>query len=204
MADYHSLSIPERIVKEWYERGTNEKEALFKFVSYWIVFNQLYNYGIENLDDYSETRRIQFFCRDHIDVLADIIDFDTPYLDEMKSSPVIDGTAIVDLENKDGDEKAIAIELFKKMSNRRSDRDSVKKRCSWIASDYIRIRDNSTREDTRIISLFMTMYRVRCNLFHGMKRPNAERDYNLVRDSATILEECLPALMVDTFGRSTW
>ena len=128
MADYHSFSIPERIVKEWYERGTNEQEVFFKFVSYWIVLNQLCNYGVENFTEVYETTRIRNFCRKHNDVLVSIIDFNASYIDEMKSDPVIEGTAYVDFENKDGHERAIANELFEKMSNRRSDIDLLRRR----------------------------------------------------------------------------
>lgn len=48
----------------------------------------------------------------------------------------------------------------------------------------------------RMKSLFLTMYQVRCNLFHGSKSPYNERDLQLVKSSAEILENylkvCLP------------
>lgn len=43
--------------------------------------------------------------------------------------------------------------------------------------------------------LLMTLYRVRCNLFHGSKSLLNERDQQLVRASADILEGFLKALL---------
>ena len=46
-------------------------------------------------------------------------------------------------------------------------------------------------------SLLLTMYCVRCNLFHGSKSLRCQRDQDLVRDSATILGGYLKALLED-------
>ena len=43
--------------------------------------------------------------------------------------------------------------------------------------------------------LLMTLYRVRCNLFHGSKSLMVERDQALVRASANVLEGYLRVLM---------
>ena len=43
--------------------------------------------------------------------------------------------------------------------------------------------------------LLMTLYRVRCNLFHGSKSLLNERDQQLVRASAVILEGFLKVLL---------
>ena len=46
-------------------------------------------------------------------------------------------------------------------------------------------------------SLLMSLYQVRCNLFHGSKSLRIERDRDLVRASANILEKYLEALLKD-------
>lgn len=46
----------------------------------------------------------------------------------------------------------------------------------------------------RINALFMTMYQVRCNLFHGQKNPESSRDRELVESTAIILEHYIGAI----------
>ena len=56
----------------------------------------------------------------------------------------------------------------------------------------------SLKEDdglTRLTSLFLTIYQVRCNLFHGSKSLHIERDVELVRSSAVILEGYLKSVL---------
>ena len=45
----------------------------------------------------------------------------------------------------------------------------------------------------RMIALFLTIYQVRCNLFHGSKSLRIERDVSLVRAASVILEGYLKA-----------
>ncbi len=52
------------------------------------------------------------------------------------------------------------------------------------------------KKDNSITDLFLTMYQVRCNLFHGSKSIHSERDISLVRASAEILEGYLKALLL--------
>ena len=59
----------------------------------------------------------------------------------------------------------------------------------------------SLRHDSgekRVESLLITIYHVRCNLFHGSKHLYVERDRNLVRSSAIIMEGYLKALLLDS------
>lgn len=51
------------------------------------------------------------------------------------------------------------------------------------------------KKDRSITDLFLTMYQVRCNLFHGSKSIYRDRDIALVRASAEILEGYLKALL---------
>lgn len=43
----------------------------------------------------------------------------------------------------------------------------------------------------KLISLFMMIYQVRCNLEHGQKSPNRDRDIELCRCAAAIVSEVL-------------
>ncbi len=47
----------------------------------------------------------------------------------------------------------------------------------------------------RIVSLMLTIYQVRCNLFHGSKSLHVNRDIELVHASAEILEGYLKAVL---------
>lgn len=49
----------------------------------------------------------------------------------------------------------------------------------------------------RLESLFLTIYQVRCNLFHGSKSLHIDRDIQLVRAASIILENYLKALLVN-------
>lgn len=57
-------------------------------------------------------------------------------------------------------------------------------------------RNNSTQ---RAIDLLLTIYQVRCNLFHGSKSPNDDRDLKLVEASAEIMHEYLKRLLSDNY-----
>ncbi len=51
-------------------------------------------------------------------------------------------------------------------------------------------------EENSIVDLFYMMYQVRCNLFHGAKSIFRERDVELVRASAELLEGYLKAILL--------
>lgn len=50
---------------------------------------------------------------------------------------------------------------------------------------------------TQVESLLITIYQVRCNLFHGSKSLHNPRDLELVRSSSIILEGYLKAYLID-------
>ncbi len=47
----------------------------------------------------------------------------------------------------------------------------------------------------KLISLFLSMYQVRCNLFHGDKSLRIERDVRLIESSSVILENYLKTVL---------
>lgn len=58
----------------------------------------------------------------------------------------------------------------------------------------------SIRQDagsTRLGSLMLSIYQVRCNLFHGLKSINNDRDIALVKASSIILEGYLKVFFID-------
>lgn len=57
--------------------------------------------------------------------------------------------------------------------------------------DYERLKKYSVE------ALLLTIYQVRCNLFHGSKSLHIPRDRELVRASANILEKYMRALVAD-------
>ena len=59
--------------------------------------------------------------------------------------------------------------------------------------DYADI--NSKNRIKRIKGLFMTLYQIRCNLFHGSKRLDVERDEKLIRSAAVILDGYLQTIL---------
>ena len=54
--------------------------------------------------------------------------------------------------------------------------------------------------ECQVEDLLLTIYHVRCNLFHGSKSLLIQRDVELVRSSATIMEGYLKALLLDDYA----
>jgi hypothetical protein len=50
-------------------------------------------------------------------------------------------------------------------------------------------------KEERLLSLFMMLYSVRCNLFHGQKSPDSLRDLELVRSGAAIVMGAVEMLL---------
>lgn len=75
----------------------------------------------------------------------------------------------------------------------RRDRQDPKFRAA--SSRYIALyRDAKERPQVRLSALAGVLYQVRCNLVHGSKDPDVERDRMLVRESLRVLQVLLPEL----------
>lgn len=198
--NYSYERYPYEIARQWFERGQKEEDNVFRFVSYWIVFNQMYNYGVNDYERTTETERIMDFCRKHVETLIDTVNFDADYLNEFKARPVISSHHTVDELDWRGGEDYIARKIYERLGRRNGERDNVLyNKCFNIAKEFVGLCDYRSNPKKRITLLFLTIYRIRCNLFHGMKNPQPKRDFRLISDSADILEECLPALMDEVF-----
>ena len=227
MSEHNSLSAeyPYEIAEGWFDKGQNE-ETVFKFISYWIVFNHLYNYGLIDIDEKRERKRIEEFCKNNMETLVQTIDFSKLDLSAFLDKPVISGSKIIKgidgftsrdsiiervkdsiykpdpkegkLLDKALKDNALKDKILKEKALKEKD---LKEKAERIADDYLNIRGSDIEK--KILSLFNEIYTVRCNLFHGSKMPieNYERDYNLVAESAAVLELCLPELVFNTFGR---
>ncbi len=191
----HISDFPEIIVNEWFDKGKKE-DVVFKFICYWIAFNHLYNYGVILFDPPYEKNRIRKYCTKNMDTLLSDIDFEKLDLSEFYKSPVLPGSATIE-EDESGDPE---INLIKRITKALSEgHRRTEKEAGDIAYDFCALRGEDKRE--KIIALFMEMYRVRCNLFHGDKRPSSNRDLLLVEQSGEVLQMCLPGLIEKTFGR---
>lgn len=198
--NYSYERYPYEIARQWFERGQKEEDNVFRFVSYWIVFNQMYNYGVNDYERTSETERIRDFCGKHAETLIDTVNFDADYLNEFKARPVISSHHTVDKLDWRGGEDYIARKIYERLERRNGEHDDVLyNKCFSIAKEFVGLCDYRSNPKKRIRFLFLTIYRIRCNLFHGMKNPQPKRDFRLISDSADILEECLPALMDEVF-----
>ena len=198
--DYlHTDDCPSTIAREWLERGKHETDELFKFVSYWIVFNHLYNYGVDDFDE-KEASRIKDFCKKHSEALSEVLDFDADYLKPLKERPVIPGSGRVGIIDWREDEDYLAERIYEIISRNRvgSHKEEISR---FVAKDYKNICNPRAKLKYRVESLLMTIYRIRCNLFHGMKSGDPGRDYELVVSAGKVLECCLPTLIKDTFWR---
>ena len=183
-----------RIAINWYEKGTEEEDSVFAFVSFWIVMNQLYNYG--QLRTESDRVRLNEYIKRNKEDLIKIIDFDAEYLDVFMENPVLDGKLMplgIDWSNP---ERQIRREADDIMGNF-FDASEVSK----IVRNHLLLIDDETNKHLRIKVLFSYIYSVRCNLLHGNKSLDSERNWRLINSSAEILRICLPTLIKTTFRR---
>lgn len=193
---------PIEIANEWVEKGKKETDEVFKFVSYWITFNQLYNYGISEIERESERSRIRLYCKKHAAILVDAIDFDAPFLKEFKTRPVLPGYNRVDrLDWRAGESYITEKILEEQYHDKKREDPEIKRKCRQKAREFISICDDRTHPEDRVNALFQTMYQVRSNLMHGAKNPTPERDFSLISGAAQVMDVCLPALIEDTFRR---
>lgn len=190
-------------------------DAVSKFVMLWIAFNWKYA-------EYSDcgTRRerdsISRFCTNKSN-RGRLLDYDpfakgvTDAIDIFKKRPVYDASfeRYVDglkldfngsFEEKmryvlsdsfEGLEQKLKTEIAKRYKNA----------YERSVDNYNKLCNGDPEE--RMVSLILTIYQVRCNLFHGSKTPSGPRetrDSELIESSAEIMEEYLLRLP----GISRW
>ncbi len=163
------------ISKEWFKIGNdkignNAADIAFRFIAYWIAFNSFYSkYSLMKNERDQITN---YISKNYDSYFNNIIDFETdPEMEIFKKLPVLSGTY-------------------------RPRRDCVKSnKYSVLFND---LNNPTLPEEKRMEALFLTIYQVRCNMFHGSKTPEPERDYQLVDSSQKILEKVLRKLIEKT------
>lgn len=131
-------------VQGWYERGKNESDIVFKFVSYFVAFNFLYG-GSNGSGDKAKMKG---------------------YV-QTAVSPLYPNDTVFDLLTSD-------TEFYKQGFTTPALRDRL-----------VKLENRTT------LTLFCAIYQVRCNLFHGSKTMESERDQGLVTDGSKVLEDFL-------------
>lgn len=157
----------------WYKYGCeNHDPSYVRFLAHWMAFNWLYSEEHDSLESNTETALIRRYVFHHIDLLERVTDF----RDQMYK-PLLR-------------EKVEGMGLWKYDNSLETD---------WPEINYRDLCNENLPKKRRILALFMTMYQVRCNLFHGQKNPNCARDRELVNATAIILEHYLGAIVPDDF-----
>ena len=190
------IECPPKLVDGWIDRGRQEDDVLFKFVSFWIAMNQLYNlHGDENE---SEISRIKEFARNKHRIIDDNVDYQAGYMKIFKERPILGWFDTTDRYDWREGPDFVAERIMNRFQHR-SDRQYLETNCRDAANNYVRICDPRCRSKDKAEALLMSIYRVRCNLFHGGKNPEEERNYNLIESSVQILELILPGLRDDMY-----
>ena len=199
---------PYKLIDMWIQRGDgqyldkeNDKDKeLFRFIYYWIAFNQMYNFVSDFDEDKSETLRIKQFCDRYGRIIFDSLDFDADYMKIFKERPIVkwfDMPGIYDWRQGEKGVEEFVRNRFKGRSNSRD----FDKYCKDTAKNYVGICNPRGSNSERAEALMLSIYRVRCNLFHGSKDPDRERNGRLIHSAAQILEIILPALKEEIFRR---
>ena len=128
-------------VKEWFERGNNEKNDIYRFFCYFIAFNWLYNHQSEK--------------EEHMRIIS--------YIGQLEKET----------------------DIFSNFDSRSLQSANVKDERNGRVKRYIE------EESNPLISSFLNIYQVRCNLFHGSKSMRVPRNEKLIQNSCTVLKEFL-------------
>ncbi len=148
-------------LEEWLRYGSEEKvKEPYRFISYYIAFNFLYN-GEERFRDKKPST--------HMDSEINQI---YNFIDSYRSMEILNEIDIFDKLGKKS-------EYHKR--NVRSEKTNVRA----IAKEI---------EEKNIYELFLAIYIVRCNLFHGSKSligENGDRNRNLIEEGSEVLKELL-------------
>lgn len=179
-------------VKEWVKRGDIEREKIsenewiFAFFCYFIAFNYLYS----RENNGSNRNQIKSFLTTEKNVLCDFsqnliinkkLISSEYYKTIVRDDRLINGNAITKYNNE-----------FIKL---------LVPECT--PNDFNKLVENKTipelfdsgifqKKDVNLF-LFLSIYQVRCNLFHGNKCINDSRNKNLIKDGAKILGAFLDA-----------
>ena len=174
----HTQSIVNSDLNAWYKFGVEHNNPFFiKFMTLWFAFNCMYK-KYPGIHTYKDEKSNEIKTRDDVEY-EKINEWCNDEINKKKLQL---------LHNKIF--KSPLIEIFKEkpvidMKKGFETKANKKNFNNLISSNY----------DNQIHGLFQTMYQIRCNLFHGSKSPDDNRDLELVRCSGEILELCLNAFI---------
>lgn len=182
------------IAKKWYDEvqkplvGTingQNLSSVFQFMAYWMAFNCLYS---GNTSD-CERKQIEDYIEKCDQTLQAFNAFSaTQNIKEILSKPVVDtrydifGSKYSSLK---GDE---AVQFLQQQSN---DRNRISFERSIRNYSNLKLCQNTIIGRT---ALLLTIYQIRCNLFHGDKNPMNDRDCMLVKEAAYVMKNYLDVL----------
>lgn len=163
--DVYSNSISKFRWEEWYDYGVENNDPFFvKFMTLWIAFNQIYS-KFSGEEEKPKTERVQIMkCLEKDEenqlLTRELFDsiFTSPFIKVFKDEPVC---------SYDRLEKKFIPDSFKNNET---------------------VKNENEKWQERIKALFMMIYQVRCNLFHGSKEVSNPRDVKLVKCAGEIIE----------------
>ena len=170
---------------EWYGYGLDENnEFVIKFMMHWIAFNWLYN----GCGKGPERDRIIGFCleTENYERLSRYNPFDTTEFEVFSEKAVRRVERMQDTQSADSKDQEQDAKPARRARRGRPNNDDLVYRNLLEATGKI-----------RVTNLLLAIYRVRCNLFHGSKSLQDERDLQLVYSSAVIMEGYMKASLRD-------
>ena len=204
--------LPQDIAKDWFKYGQSTEDKMVQFMTYWVAFSNLYESYYEKTrgeEEKSERQKIKDYLislnykdRSFLKRFFDKIDLKKDDTGEFvmgifEKFPVFEGKFNPESDNyKDIDFNDSSSENIKKISDKskKSENKLSDKKISAAIEDYNNLCQCEDKKE-KVIALFMTIYQIRCNLFHGQKGPIPERNVALVGSSAKILECFLEEIM---------
>lgn len=163
--------------RAWYEYALRTgDDSVARFMMHWIAFNWSYSeyHG-------SEKRQIERLCEDRFESLKSYHPFNDPDAIE-----VFIREAVVDGRGR---------------SRRHDNPRRPSEMDPWQLHEGI-LDSSVNHELERTQCLLLTIYQVRCNLFHGSKNPGYPRDKALIQSAATIMQGYMEALLgIDSSSR---
>ena len=167
--------------RAWYDYAIRTgDDSVARFMMHWIAFNFRYSEYCEYRDGKrnSEREQIERLCADRYDDLKRCKLFNDPgAMKKLLEYPVLKGRR----------RPHRSIEPQMPVDRHKKPRDM----------DPCELWDVACRGHglKRIQCILLTLYQVRCNLFHGSKDPDYPRDRELIREAATIMQGCMEALL---------
>ena len=160
--------------REWYEYGLEHDDPIVKFMLYWVAFNWLYS-------AYRGTPTPTMAIENNVSSNRGCNRKRNPERDKIKAFCNANYEKLARFDAFDREEAAIFMEQAVRSVINSHHRDDEE----HLLND---LRNSENNSEKKIESLLLTIYQVRCNLFHGSKSLEKKRDIDLVRASSVLLE----------------